>query len=195
MCGPPTAIKFAHPCSGAYPSILQPICQPRHAKSMIQAWCFTPIFDTAMRQSLCNGMVCVCLSQSQLSTAAAVCSRFAAVGPASKRQQSIARRPARSSTVHSSKCEQCHIYSCCRRLDTNLFHLLFSQEKISNNINVMSLARLLVSTQSTVFPGMNTSLTVHFLQRHYKFNSANPTSSSFTFHFKIRTQTYNIRAT
>jgi len=47
----------------------------------------------------------VCLSHSRT---AAVCSGFAAVGPAARRYRSIAARPARS-----SKCGQCHV--CGRR--------------------------------------------------------------------------------
>jgi len=72
------------------------------------------------RQGLCNGTMSVrpsvrltvCLSR--LSTAAAACGGFAAVGPAGRRYRSIAARPTppqqrrRSSTAVSSKGEQCH---------------------------------------------------------------------------------------
>jgi len=55
-------------------------------------------------QGLCNGTVSVCLSR--LSTAAAACGEFAALGPAGRRYRSIAARRALS-----SNCEQCHVVS------------------------------------------------------------------------------------
>jgi len=59
-------------------------------------------------EGLCNGTVSIRLSVclSHLSTVAAACGGFAAVGPADKGYPSVAARPALS-----SNCEQCHVVS------------------------------------------------------------------------------------
>jgi len=62
---------------------------------------FGRVYVTARCPSVC---LSVCLSRR--STAAAACDGFAAVGPAGRRYQSIAARPALS-----SNCEQCHVVS------------------------------------------------------------------------------------
>ena len=79
------------------------------------------VMDT---EGLCNGTTSVCLSVSlfHLSTAAAACGGFAAVGPAGRISIDSNRRRTPSSTTHiSSKCEQCHVASWCRKLNTDLF--------------------------------------------------------------------------
>lgn len=61
------------------------------------------------------------VSPSHYSHVACSCGEFAAVGPAGRRYQLIAARPTPSSSmVLSSKCDQCHIYSRRRRLNTDL---------------------------------------------------------------------------
>ena len=75
----------------------------------------------SVRQGLCNDTMSVHPSV-QSCTAAMACGQFAAVGPMRRRYRSIAAqhicsRHSRlslhihSSTVVSSKCEQCHVYS------------------------------------------------------------------------------------
>lgn len=79
-------------------------------------------------------LFCICLSH--ISTAAAACSGFAAVSPMGRwyrlgvAVQCVCSRSGRllihiySSTVVSSKCKQCHVSSCLKRLMTDLFNLL-----------------------------------------------------------------------
>ena len=60
------------------------------------------------------------MSIPSIPTAAATCGEFAAVGPASRRYRSTAllqQAMAHSSTVVSSKCEQCHVVSRRRKLN------------------------------------------------------------------------------
>ena len=80
--------------------------------------------------------VCLCPT-SHLLTAVAACGGFAAVGPAGGGHRSIAARrvcsrrgrlsiricsgATGSSTAVSSKCEQCHVVSWRRKLNTDLF--------------------------------------------------------------------------
>ena len=80
--------------------------------------------------SICSSVcLSVCPSRhspSRHSPAARRCGGFAAGCPTGRRHQSIAasRVPSgivHSGTAHSSKCEQCHVYSRRRRLDTDLF--------------------------------------------------------------------------
>jgi len=65
----------------------------------------------------------VCLSQ--LSTAAAVCGGFAAVGPADRRYRSIAVRlaPSSNGAAAENAPQQCHVHSRRRRLSKNLLSL------------------------------------------------------------------------
>ena len=74
----------------------------------------------------------VCLSVPSIPTAAAACGGFAARRPASRRYRSIAARRVYSSTAVSSKCEQCHVYSRRRRLDTDLYRTSATKEKKTN---------------------------------------------------------------
>jgi len=70
-----------------------------------------------MRHGLCNCTVSVRLSVclSNLSTAAATCGRFAAVGPANRRYRLIAALPALRSNY-----ELCYVVSWCGKLNTDL---------------------------------------------------------------------------
>ena len=70
----------------------------------------------SMWLGLCNGTVSVRLSCE--STTAALCGGFAAVGLAGSRLLHGWRH---SSTMVGSKCEQCHVSSCRRRLNSHLF--------------------------------------------------------------------------
>ena len=103
-----------------------------------QKWTVYFITDTVrIACGLCNGTVSVppyvCLSVrpslSYLSTAAAACGGFAAACPACSRYRSIAARRVcsrrgrhsihiHSNTAVSSKCEQCHVVSWRRKLNT-----------------------------------------------------------------------------
>jgi len=66
---------------------------------------------------------CLSVCLPQLFTTAAVCSRFAAVGPMGRRFQSIAAQLAPRSMVLSSKSDQYHVFSCHRRLYSDLIGL------------------------------------------------------------------------
>jgi len=83
------------------------------------------VIDTARMVSarVCYGMASVCLFDclSHLSTTAAACGRFAAVGPASRRSIDSSSHRTPSSTAFSSKCEQHHIVSWHTQLNTDLF--------------------------------------------------------------------------
>ena len=114
--------------------------EPGYATAM--PLCQSLVVDTASN-SIVGGKTVrypsVCLSQ--LSTAATACGGFAAVGPASRIYRSIGdccragarqqwRRAGSSMASHAaakasgSKCEQCHVFSRRRRLNTDL--LFFS---------------------------------------------------------------------
>jgi len=73
---------------------------------------------------LCNGWVSV-----RLSTAAAACGGFAAERPRDGSTTGISgqqQRRRRSMAISCSKCEQCHVYSRCTRLNTDLLQKLLS---------------------------------------------------------------------
>ena len=102
--------------------------------------------------------VCLSVCLSHLSTDAAACGRFAAVGSAGRRNRLIAARRAcsrcgrlsihvHSSTAVISKCEQCHVFSRHRRLNKDL------SQQMSTAINHVaddSIVFQQYSAQSTV---------------------------------------------
>jgi len=99
---------------------------PRSMRSRV----YVTVRCLSVRPSVCPS-VCLC----RHSPAALRCCRFAAVCPASRRYRSIAaRRWARSSTAHGSKCGQWHVVSWRRKLNTDLL-LRLQKLTITNIIN------------------------------------------------------------